>query len=40
MTYAYILSNMAARKVTSDSSEETLNAAINNLCQGEKRFKR
>lgn len=34
MTYAFTLSNMAFKKVTSDTSEESLNLAINNLCQG------
>lgn len=34
MTYAFVLSNMATRKISSDSSEEVLNAAINDLCQG------
>lgn len=33
-TYAFILCNMAARKVSPDSSEEDLNFAINNLCRG------
>ena len=34
MAYAYTLSNMAIKKVTSDSSDEVLNAAINDLCKG------
>lgn len=36
MAYAYILSNMAIKKVTNDGSEEALNAAINDLCRGKK----
>lgn len=38
MAYAYILSNMAIKKVTNDGSEEALNAAINDLCRGNNEF--
>ena len=34
MAYAYILCNMAIKRVTNDSSDEVLNSAINDLCKG------
>ena len=34
MTYAYILSNMAIKKVLNDCSDESLNLAINDLWKG------
>lgn len=34
MTYAFTLSNMAFKKIHSDLSDESLNIAINYLCQG------
>lgn len=34
MAYAFILSNMALKNAASDSSDDTLNIAINNICKG------
>lgn len=34
MVYAYILSNMAIKKVSSNTSDENFNLAINDLCRG------
>lgn len=34
LAYAFTLSNMARKKITNDSSDEVINAVINDLCKG------
>ena len=34
MAYAFILSNMAAKKVGNSTSDDVLNSSINDLCRG------
>ena len=34
MAYAYVLSNMAIKRVSLDSSDESLNIAVDDLCKG------
>ena len=38
MAYAFILSNMAAKKVGNSTSDDVLNSSINDLCRGNNIF--